>query len=61
MLELAWSLFNTEQDLEQATFSSKECLRSVPFPPPLLACRERQVMFLMMTALGRPLQSLLRE
>lgn len=57
MLELAWSLFNTEQDLEQATFSSKECSS----PPPLLACRERQVMFLMMTALGLPLQSLLRE
>ena len=40
----------------------RECLHSVPyFPSPLLACRERQVIFLTMTVLGLLLQSLLQE
>ena len=41
MLELVWSLFNTEQNLEQATVSSKTVsLHSVPSSPsPLLAHR----------------------
>lgn len=40
----------------------RECLHSVPYSPsPLLACRERQVTSLIMTALGLPLRRLLRE
>lgn len=62
MLQLAWSLFNTEQDPQQATLCSKgesaECSVS---PLSAVGMRGRQVIFLIMTALGLPLQRLLRE
>lgn len=53
MLALVWSLFSLEQDLEQATVSSRRAsLHSVCSPPLLWAQKGMEILFLILTHLG---------